>query len=156
MDRDTRLADIPAGYTFICDDGQESHAAGWDFDLDGETIADAMAECVQMEKSVYGGNTVGPRVLSFAVCRDNGNEGLDRDDELWADGACFDVGEHPDCTVADQHRWVDGPVTGKGGGVLYVDTCEHCSMTRTTDTWDQDWSGDGEPHKTVTYKEARW
>ena len=52
-----------------------------------------------------------------------------------------------------QHSWRDGIVRCSGGGVIYTDTCRHCGMERTTDTWAQDPNNGSEGHTSVSYSE---
>ena len=42
----------------------------------------------------------------------------------------------PDCSE-EAHEWVEGQVSGHGGGVLIRSTCAHCGLQRTHDTWSQ-------------------
>lgn len=68
-------------------------------------------------------------------CADDGTCGACHPDEL-AETVTLDP-EEPTCSSYDGHSWRDGQPRGHGGGVIYTDTCHHCGLRRTTDTWAQ-------------------
>ena len=64
------------------------------------------------------------------------------------------LGTHPDCDGPAGHDWSHDSTWGHGGGVIVTETCRHCGLQKVTDSWDQDWTGTGEPVDTITYSEA--
>lgn len=43
----------------------------------------------------------------------------------------------PKCTEPE-HDWREGQAYGSGGGVTWTNTCRHCGLKETHDTWDTD------------------
>ena len=88
---------------------------------------------------------------------------LDADGEEidWA-SATVTVGPEIPACIADEHAWssphdivgglLENPgVCGNGGGVIIEEICSRCGCRRTENTWDQSWTGTGEPVTTVSY-----
>lgn len=58
----------------------------------------------------------------------------------------------PPCTESAGHDWRRASVWGNGGGVVQVDECHHCELSRTTDTWATDrFDGQVAPTNAVSY-----
>ena len=90
----------------------------------------------------------------------------DEANEVWRihDGSGGTVADEDDLPAGDDdgHAWrsphalVSGcqenpGVYGKGGGVTIHEVCVRCGLHRHTDTWDQSWTGTGEPVETVRH-----
>ncbi len=69
-----------------------------------------------------------------------------------ADGESLTVQIDPPEPKGCAHRWVERSVQGLGGGVLIVDTCEHCGYERVTNTYASRPDTGEQGFTTVTYR----
>ena len=47
------------------------------------------------------------------------------------------IDPNPEC----DHEWIEISVVGHGAGVVHTEKCEHCGLTKTTDTWHTRYDG---------------
>lgn len=151
-------------------DGFESWDLDWR-DYANHANLDAVAAAVARDCEECGGYDVGDRRGPMTVSVWVGDP-YDADplDEGWAEAEvgppvpdcepCYDDAPEPD--DEDGHAWsssneaaedcgVSLGVRGNGGGIICLEVCVRCGLFRRTNTWDQSFTGTGEPVATVEY-----
>lgn len=104
-----------------------------------------------LEGGDYGVITKTTRVSAYVARIDR-----DEDGEYEADGRTVTADlrpAEPPCTAPEGHDWEEGPAYGSGGGVKYTNTCRHCGLRMTADTWDTD-RATGAVMGTIEYETA--
>ena len=172
--RTVTLPDNPDAYPVLAaldidrDDDSilEDLPVGWDLTEDGKLVPPAPGDRYQI--TWEGGDTVG---MAAEPTDAEVVEGFLPDHSIVVEARGVDswtgrelgyqVTLHPDeppCRMTEdaRHDWreEEGSVIGHGGGVVITETCRHCQMTKTTDTWAPDGSGGVMEEDCIAYDDA--
>ena len=122
------------------------HVSNADWDVMGShtiTIGDPVPECEPEPEWDYGADEVWP-------VHDGSGSTVADEDDLPTEGDEGHAWRSPHALVGGLKE--NPGVFGSGGGVTIHEVCVRCGLHRHTDTWDQSWTGTGEPVETVRYE----
>ena len=131
----------------------------WDVEAEPGSTLDELAQAQARQQAddsdMWDLDRRGPHTITVAELDDDG-------EEIDSASATVTIGPAVPKCVAGDHAWAaphdllgglrDNPgVAGKAGGVTIDEICSLCGLQRRIDTWDQGWTGTGQPVETVRH-----